>query len=238
MFDAIQSNIKKAIFFDFGDTLASTNPPYLIRLALAFRDCGYDVSDEAFESAYLKTDYEIHKKYLEKGTISPLEYREWFFPKLCKRLSLEGESRTIRERIRTALREIGYTRSALPGAVELIEMLKDRGLILGVISNNDGTTHEKCEEVGIKDYFDIIADSTNLGFVKPDSRIFRFVLEKLNIPSSEALHIGDLYGSDVLGGRNAGLDVIWFNTRPIQRLDGTQILEVKSLSEIVRGLGT
>lgn len=238
MFDLIQSNLKKAVFFDFGDTLASTNPPYLIRLAMAFRDSGYDVSDDDFESAYLKTDYEIHKKYLARGTISPLEYREWFFPKLCRHLSLEGESITIRERIRTAMRGIDYTRSALPGAVELIELLKDRGLILGVISNNDGTTQEKCEEVGIKDYFDIIADSTNLGFVKPDSRIFQFVLEKLNISSSEALHIGDLYGSDVLGGRNAGLDVIWLNKRPIQRLDGTQILEVKNLSEIVRQLGT
>lgn len=238
MFEMIQSNNKKAIFFDFGDTLASTNPPYLIRLALAFRDCGYHVSDDDFESAYLKTDYEVHKKYLERGTISPLEYREWFFPKLCKHLSLEGESRIIRERIRAALRGIDYTRSALPGAIELIELLKDRGFILGVISNNDGTTQEKCEEVGIKNYFDIIADSTNLGFVKPDSRIFQFVLEKLNISSSEALHIGDLYGSDVLGGLNAGLDVIWLNKRRIQRLDGTQILEVKSLSEIIEQLGT
>lgn len=238
MFKTIQSNLKKAIFFDFGDTLASTNPPYLIRLALAFRDCGYHVSDDDFESAYLKTDYEVHKKYLERGTISPLEYREWFFPKLCKHLSLEGESRIIRERIRAALRGIDYTRSALPGAIELIELLKDRGFILGVISNNDGTTQEKCEEVGIKNYFDIIADSTNLGFVKPDSRIFQFVLEKLNISSSEALHIGDLYGSDVLGGLNAGLDVIWLNKRRIQRLDGTQILEVKSLSEIIEQLGT
>ncbi|MGB7290685.1 MAG: HAD family hydrolase [Thermodesulfobacteriota bacterium] len=236
MFETIQSNLKKAIFFDFGDTLASTNPPYLIRLALAFRDCGYHVSDDEFESAYLKTDYEVHKKYLERGTISPLEYREWFFPKLCKHLSLEGESRIIRERIRAALRGIDYTRSALPGAIELIELLKDRGLVLGVISNNDGTTQEKCEEVGIKNYFDIIADSTNLGFVKPDSRIFQFALEKLNISSSEALHIGDLYGSDVLGGRNAGLDVIWLNKRRIQRLDGTQILEVKSLSEIIAQL--
>ena len=238
MFERIRSNFKKAIFFDFGDTLASTNPAYLIRLALAFRDCGYNVSDADFERAYLETDYEIHKKYLERGAISPLEYREWFFPKLCRRLSLEGETKIIREEIRIALREINYTRSALPGAIELIQLLKDRGLTLGIISNNDGTTQEKCEEVGIKNYFDIIADSTNLGFVKPDSRIFQFVLEKLNISPADALHIGDLYGSDVLGGRNAGLDVIWLNKRRIEKLDETQILEVKKLSEIVKQLGT
>jgi putative hydrolase of the HAD superfamily len=233
----MQSNLKKAIFFDFGDTLASTNPPYLIRLALAFRDCGYNVSDDDFERAYLKTDFEIHKKYLERGTISPLEYREWFFPKLCRNLPLEGEGKVIRERIRIALKEIKYTRSALPGAIEIIQLLKDRGLTLGIISNNDGTTPEKCEEVGIKRYFDIIADSTNLGVVKPDSRIFQFVLDKLNISPSEAVHIGDLYGSDVLGGRNAGLDVIWLNKRQIEKLDETRVLQVKNLSEINKQLG-
>lgn len=236
MFEMIQSNVKKAIFFDFGDTLASTNPPYLIRLALAFRDSGYDISDDDFERAYLKTDYDIHKKYLERGSISPLEYREWFFPKLCRHLSLEGESKIIRDRIRSALSGIDYTRAALPGALELIQLLKGKGFILGVISNNDGTTEEKCEEVGIKNYFNIIADSTKLGCVKPDSRIFQFVLEKLDIPPSEALHIGDLYGSDVLGGQNAGLDVIWLNKRRIEKLDETQILEVKSLSEITAQL--
>lgn len=236
MVESIRSNLKKAIFFDFGDTLASTNPPYLIRLALAFRACGYDVSDDQFESAYVRTDYEIHRKYMKRGRISPLEYREWFFPKLCKYLSLEGESKIIRDRIRLALGEISYTRSALPGAVELVGLLKNMGFILSVISNNDGRTGEKLEEVGIKGYFDIIADSTNLGFVKPDSRIFRFVLEKLGISPSEALHIGDLYGSDVLGGRNAGLDVIWLNERRVDKLDETRILEVKNLSEIAARL--
>ncbi len=236
MFEMIQSNLKKAIFFDFGDTLASTIPPYLTRLALAFRDSGYHTSDDDFERAYLKTDYEIHKKYMERGAISPLEYREWFFPKLCRHLSLEGDGKIIRDRIRTALRRIDYTRAVLPGAVELIQLLRDKGFILGVISNNDGTTQEKCNEVGIKNYFDIIADSTKLGFVKPDSRIFQFVLEKLNISPSDAIHIGDLYGSDVLGGRNAGLDAIWLNKRRIERMDGTQILEVESLSEITAQL--
>src|SRR3970040_487622 len=120
----MQTNFKKAIFFDFGDTLASTNPPYLIRIHLAFRDCGYNVSDDDFERAYLKTDYEIHKMYLDKGTISPSEYGEWFFPKLCGHLSLDGDSNVIRERIRIALEEIKFTRSALPGAIELVQLLK------------------------------------------------------------------------------------------------------------------
>jgi putative hydrolase of the HAD superfamily len=226
------TNTKRAIFFDFGDTLASTTPSYLIRIATAMRAAAYPVSDREFEIAYLKTDYEIYKRYKAKGEITPDEYREWFFPTLCKHLSLDGDPYAIRAKMREALKEIKFARVPLSGAIELLELLKGEGFILVIISNNDGKTEEKCDEVGIREYFDIIADSTKLGLVKPDYRIFHFVVEKLKLSHHEVMHIGDLYGSDIMGGLNAGLDVIWLNNRRIERLDGSQVIEVQSLAEI------
>lgn len=223
---------KKTIFFDFGDTLASTNPSYFIRIASAIRAAGYPVSDREFELAYIKTDYEIYTRYKAKEEITPDEYRDWFFPILCKYLSLHGDPYAIRSKMRIELKGIKFSRAQLHGASELLEFLKGKGFILVVISNNDGKTEEKCEEVGIREYFDIIIDSTNLGLVKPDARIFHFVLDQLNLSNNEAMHIGDLYGSDIMGGINAGLDVIWLNNRDIQKLDGSQVIEYENLSEI------
>ena len=223
---------KRAIFFDFGDTMALTKPSYLIRVAIAMRAAGYYVSDKDFEIAYLNTDYEIYKKYKAQGEMTTQEYVEWFFPILCNHLSLEGDPYAIRAKIRKELREIKFIRKPLSGAVELLEFLKKRDFILGIISNNDGRVEDKCDEVGIKEYFDIIADSTNLGFIKPDARIFHFVLDKLKLSPGEAIHVGDLYGSDVMGGLNAGLDVIWLNKRDMDRPDGIQVISVKNLSEI------
>jgi HAD superfamily hydrolase (TIGR01549 family) len=134
--------------------------------------------------------------------------------------------------MRLELKEIKFGRGLLPGANELLDFLKGRGFILVVISNNDGKTAEKCEEVRIRQYFDIIADSTNVGFVKPDSRIFQLVLDELGLSKDQAIHIGDLYGSDVMGGLNAGLDIIWLNNRDIQKLDDSRIIEYQNLSEI------
>jgi len=213
--DTMLTNTKKAIFFDFGDTLASTTPSYLIRISTAMRTAGYSVSDRDFEIAYLKTDYEIYKRYKTQETISVEEYAEWFFPILCRHLFLNGDPYAIRARMREAIRGIEFGRVALPGAIELLELLKEKGFILGIISNNDGRIEAKCDEVGIREYFDIIADSTTLGLTKPDSRIFNFVLDKLKLSSSEAIHVGDLYGSDVMGGLNAGLDVVWLNKRQV-----------------------
>jgi len=228
----VSRSSKKTIFFDFGDTLASTNPSYFIRIASAIRAAGYPVSDREFELAYIKTDYEIYARYKAQEEITPDEYREWFFPILCKYLCLDGDPYEVRSKMRVELKGIKFSRAQLPGAVELLDFLKGKGYILVVISNNDGKTEEKCEEVGIREYFDIIIDSTNIGLIKPDARIFQFVLEKLKLSNSQAIHIGDLYGSDVMGGLNAGIDVIWLNNRRIQKLNGSQVIEYENLSEI------
>ncbi len=190
----MSKNSKRAIFFDFGDTLASTTPSYFDRIATALRLAGYPVSDREFEVAYLKTDYEVYKKYKTLGKVTPGEYVEWFFPILCRYLSLEGDPYEIRTKVRQRLKDIKYGRVLAPGALELLDFLRGRGFILAVISNNDGKTEEKCEELGIREYFQFIADSTKLAIAKPDARIFHFVLDKLGLSPNEVIHVGDLYG--------------------------------------------
>src|SRR3972149_730511 len=160
-----------------------------------------------------------------------IELASW--RKACINIDNKRKNQVSRSsKMRVELKGIKFSRARLPGAVELLDFLKGKGYILVVISNNDGKTEEKCEEVGIREYFDIIIDSTNIGLIKPDARIFQFVLEKLKLSNSQAIHIGDLYGSDVMGGLNAGIDVIWLNNRRIQKLNGSQVIEYENLSEI------
>jgi Predicted hydrolase (HAD superfamily) len=96
---------------------------------------------------------------------------------------------------------------------------------------------EKCDEVGIREFFDVIADSTREGLIKPDSRIFHFALHKLKLYAYDAVHVGDLYGSDVMGGLNAGLDVIWLNKRQIEKPDAIQVIEIQRLAQVKIVLG-
>jgi putative hydrolase of the HAD superfamily len=230
-------NSKRAIFFDFGDTLASTTPSYFKRIATALRLAGYSISDREFELAYLKTDYEIYEKYITLGKITPREYVEWFFPILCRYLSLEGDPYEIRARMRQLLKDIKYGRVLAPGTAGLLDLLHEKGFILAVISNNDGKTEEKCEDLGIREYFQFIADSTKLAMAKPDARIFHFVLDKLGLSPNEVIHVGDLYGSDVMGGMSAGLDVIWLNNREIDNLNKAEVASVRNIEEITGLVG-
>lgn len=226
-------NSKKAVFFDFGDTLASTDPPYMMRIANGFRRAGYNISDKDFEHAYLKTDCEIFKKHKSEGSINSSEYNEWFFPILCEFLGIGEKPHDVRNNIRINTIPKKFYRTTLPGTQRLLTYLKEKGYTLGVISNNDGFTNRKCKDVDIHRFFDIIADSTNIGYVKPDPRIFEYVLEKMKLEPADCLHVGDLYGADVLGAKNVGIEVVWLNYRDINIMDDTETIQIKELTELI-----
>lgn len=224
---------KKAFFFDFGDTLASTDPPFIYRIAMAMRKAGYEITDREFEAEYVKADYKLFFKHREMGGITPRQHREWFFPLLYESLEPIRDLNRFRENLRREMSGIDFSRSLVAGAEELLDFLKGKGYLLAVISNNDGYTEEKCEEVGIRRYLDYVFDSTRLGMVKPDPGIFKHAADAMGISPSDAVHVGDMYGTDVMGALHAGADVIWFNGRGMDKFDDTDVPEVCELSEII-----
>lgn len=228
----IRLGYKKAVLFDFGDTIASTVPPYSVRLAMSLRALGFSIEYDDFERAYVETDYEVYLAYKSQGAISNEDYIRWFFRILFDRFGINGKKRAVYDTMKKTLKQIPFTREPLPGAVELLESLKKSGLMLGIISNNDGKTELKCRELGILKYFDVIADSTALGLTKPDRRIFEHALGRLGIKPSQAIHVGDLWGADVMGGLEAGLDVIWLNRRHVAELNCISVPEVADLSQV------
>lgn len=222
----------KGIFFDFGDTLASTDPPFIIRVAMAMREAGLDISDRELEIKYIEADYKLYLKQKSRGGMTPSDYREWFMPLLYESLPIHSELTAFRQRVRAAMSQIEFTRVALPGAIDILDELKARGYKLGVISNNDGYTEHKCREVGIKENFDFILDSTSVDMIKPDRRIFRHALSEAGLTPEEVIHIGDMFGSDVMGAHNAGIDAIWVNSRGMDTPNGDDVKEVDNLSEL------
>ena len=63
-----------------------------------------------------------------------------------------------------------------------------------------------CEELGIGPYLDVVVASGEVGFQKPDPRLFEIACERMKISPHEILHVGDSV-EDVVGGRAAGFSV-------------------------------
>jgi FMN phosphatase YigB (HAD superfamily) len=106
---------------------------------------------------------------------------------------------------------IGIFSVPLEGAHELLLDLRQLGLIVACVSNNDGRLEAAVAQLGWSDCFDLLVDSQTIGFSKPDPRIFEHALSQLGLEPDELLHVGDYHSMDVVGARNAGVIGILFD---------------------------
>lgn len=126
----------------------------------------------------------------------------------------------------------------IPGAEECLQVLKDKGYKLGLISNTGRTPgkvlRQMLREMGLSRYFEQLTFSNEIGLRKPHPVPFIHTLKMLSVQASEAVHIGDHLKSDVYGAKNAGMKAILY--KPLSKLEEVNIepdAAVENLTSIV-----
>ena len=108
---------------------------------------------------------------------------------------------------------------------------------IGILTN--GTTKnqgKKLETLGSDHWFNpktmFISDS--IGAAKPDVKAFHTVQKEMKLDPEETWFIGDTFEIDVVGAKNSGWHVIWFNhrNRPMPEGDIVPDVEVTSGQEL------
>ena len=130
------------------------------------------------------------------------------------------------------------------GVVDCLSSLRRRGLKIGIISNTGRTWGrvliELQKEYGIRDSFDVLSFSDEIGVRKPHPAIFKKTLKGLGLQPENVLHIGDNVIDDVGGAKGVGMKAVWYNTGTWQdaktdEADG-EIHHFSELDEIIRRL--
>jgi len=86
---------------------------------------------------------------------------------------------------------IQMTPSDLPEDVlETLQELRSRGLLLGIGSSSKNTKLI-LSRLGLADFFDAVADGTEISHSKPDPEAFLLAAEKLGVSPAEALVVED-----------------------------------------------
>ena len=123
-----------------------------------------------------------------------------------------------------------------PETIDVLSRLKGK-YKLAVLSNGDSLPqHRKVEKAGIEDYFDVVLVSGDIGINKPDRRIFDYLCGKLGVKNEEALMVGDVFASDILGAVNAGCVPVWLNTDyelPARHYHGYRISRLDEVLDIL-----
>jgi len=84
--------------------------------------------------------------------------------------------------------------------------------MLALVSNGaPDLQREKLEGSKLGPYFDIIVVSGEIGFGKPDPRIFTTVLKRLGVSAEMAVMVGNSLKSDIVGAQQVGLKAVWLN---------------------------
>lgn len=106
------------------------------------------------------------------------------------------------------------SRQLFEDALPTLRALKQRGYLLGVVTNRHyggEPFREDLREIGLLDYFDYshMAISADLGIRKPHPDIFNYALKALNVLPREAAMVGDSLRADVAGAKMMGIVAIW-----------------------------
>jgi len=106
------------------------------------------------------------------------------------------------------------TLQKLPHLDEVLTELKKRGYKLGVITNTVTSREEHVRmalrRIDLEKYFDVIVTSVDVGFNKPNEKIFLTALKALNVKPEEAVMVGNRISADILGGNKIGMKTILF----------------------------
>jgi putative hydrolase of the HAD superfamily len=104
--------------------------------------------------------------------------------------------------------------SWVPGAEKALQYLSSHYQCFLATNAGASITPEvllALKRVGADKYFSGIFLAKEIGYEKPDLKFFTAIIERLGLPPSSIVMIGDNYQKDCIGGKNAGLRTALFN---------------------------
>jgi HAD superfamily hydrolase (TIGR01509 family) len=196
----------KTIFFDAGGVLVVPN---WSRVSDTLERHGVTVPAEALRAAEPTVKFAIDQSVGARLTTDAKRWLDYFDAVLetAGVPASAGRDAAVAE-VRAYHHAHNLWEDVLPDAVPALERLTAAGLRLAVASNANGTVPRCFQRLGLDKYFHAICDSHLEGVEKPDPRFFQILLDRTDSQPESTIHIGDLYHVDVVGGRNAGLQVM------------------------------
>jgi FMN phosphatase YigB (HAD superfamily) len=199
----------RAVVFDAGHTLLEMD---YARLTAFLASRGHDLEEaavtDAERRARMRLDTERAAQASRERTGEGRYVRY-----LAEYLGIadDAERSAIAEWRRGFNVPIGLCHQADGEASQALQRAREARLVVGVISNSNGSVKRALEIAGLAPQLDFVIDSSVVGISKPDPRIFALGLEAAGTSAEQTVYVGDSYFVDVVGSRQAGLRAVLFD---------------------------
>jgi putative hydrolase of the HAD superfamily len=227
----------KAVLFDLGNTLiwyyGRPEIPQILREAVTevenfLRDMGLlRVSQEEMWRRMEKEENYEAKDY----SVRPLEGR------LARVFQLDpGSEELLATACRCFMKPIFARARLYEDSLPVLRELRSRGFKTAIVSNTSWGSpaalwREELARHGLSEQVDATVFCRDVGWRKPDRRIFEFTLEKLQADAGDCVFVGDDPNWDMAGPRSFGMKAILIDRQG--QFQGTEEESIRSLYELL-----
>ena len=121
-----------------------------------------------------------------------------------------------------------------PGAKDILRRLKQDGIRLAMITNGPASEQQaKINRADLGRLFESIVIEGEFGVGKPDPRVFRHTLERMQVRADEAWMVGDNLVNDVGGAQAVGIYGVWVDWRDRGLPDDSTVTPDRTIRTIV-----
>lgn len=215
----------KAVLFDFDETLQDRTEAFERYMDTFFADFCPDISKAEIEKR--KEDMRItgNGGYVNREDWYQMLIARWCWSDAPSNVALANHYDT----------KFGDHNVIFPNSAPLLQELKNRGYIVGVITNGPSyLQHHKLETSGLQEYFDIVVVSGDVGIHKPDPELFRYTADRLGLRTDECVYVGDHPINDIKGATDAGMKAIRMNYGWFK--DQNLIVDIPTINDIINVL--
>lgn len=220
----------RAVIFDMFETLITHYRSPLYFGKQMAKDAG--IPEDRFQTIWRTTEQDrcIGKATLEEVLEIVLRENQCYSEKLLKDIT--------RKRIE-AKREC--FRHMHPEIISMLSELKEKGILVGLISNCFSEEAEVIRKSELIPYFDAVFLSYEQGVQKPDEEIFKRCMKNLCVKAGECLYVGDGGSSELEAAKRLGMlavQAVWYLREGTSQPSGRKqdFLQIEKPLDVLRHL--
>jgi putative hydrolase of the HAD superfamily len=207
----------RAAIFDLGHTLidyySNWESPELRAIERAYKlamEYGCEVEAEKFH-AHLKKILVEGRARKEKELVEiPLHQ---VLDTVFRRFGCDVTDEMLIEGMEIFYGVLLEDRRLVPGTIEMLEMVKEKGYLIGLVSDVAwGLPSEYPQRdmgyFALTDYFDDMVFSTDVGLRKPHPKMFKIALSNLGADAQKSVFVGNSLQCDVKGALRVGMTAV------------------------------
>jgi putative hydrolase of the HAD superfamily len=233
------SNHIEGVFFDAHDTIIHLTSEAPDIYYIVGKEYGSKAEIDDYRKVYyaLRDEWFSHPLRMEAiETKDSQKRKEWwrlFVQAVYKGIGMDVISEEHFERIYDSFTGTRYWR-IFDDVIETLDILRNLGIKLGVISNWDTRLITILKDVGLYDKFDQVTISSHVGYEKPSPEIFKIAADRLGVQLRSSIYVGDSPEKDVIAANNAGMRGILIARNGLNFQNLETIVDLRELIDYIK----